>query len=210
MNTALSIVTKSLINAGLIASTLGALSVLFMWLRSTSRTVASKASRLDALFLAFSSPGFSRFSFMNSPDTLGVGIYAALALEQIGAIDDLKAQVDVNLQLYRDWPEVYLSAARYAAITGDHKKAQDYLVVGKTLLETQAKLNFPQLEVAAIEAIILQNVMVKNVTTIDASFNELGKNLHLRIFVKSLRLTFIGGCVLAFGIVLHMVRSFIR
>ncbi len=47
-----------------------------------------------------------------------MGVYAALALEQVGAIADIKPHVEVNLRLYPEWPATYLSAARYCALVG--------------------------------------------------------------------------------------------
>ncbi len=93
---------NSAIQAGIIAGVLGGVCGHWMLRQSTKRTINSKATKLDAFFLASSSPGFSRFSIFNSPDTIGIGVYTALALEQVGAINDIQLQVDVNLKLYPD------------------------------------------------------------------------------------------------------------
>lgn len=201
---------NSAIQAGLIAGLLGGISGLWMLRQSTKHTKSSKATKLDAMFLASSSPGFSRFSILNSPDTIGIGVYAALALEQVGAINDIKPQVDVNLKLYPDWPATYLSAARYSALVGDKQKARDYLSVAKTLTDGQRLINdIPQLDLPVIEGLITTEPRpIQSSTTIDALHEELRKKPQVLVLARSITVLLAGLGLLFGGFLLLIARSF--
>jgi hypothetical protein len=202
---------NSAVQVGLIAGVLGGVCGLWMLRQSTKRTKNCKATKLDALFLASSSPGFSRFSILNSPDTIGIGVYAALALEQVGAINDIKPQVDVNLKLYPDWPAVYLSAARYSALIGDKQKARDYLSVAKTLTDGQRVINdIPQLGMSVVEELIAaESHSIQSSTSIDAMHEELRKKPHQLVLARSITVLLAGLGLLLGGFLLLIARSFI-
>ncbi len=165
-----------------------------MLIRATKRTKQTKVSKLDALYLSYSSPGFSRFSTLNLPDNLGIGVYAALALEQVGAIADIKYQVEVNLRLYPEWPATYLSAARYCAIVGEKQKASDFLSVTNTLADSQKfTVDIPQLEKSVVEALITSESQPRpSTTSIGIMFEEVRKKPHLLILARSVWLLLLG------------------
>ncbi len=201
----------SAMQAGLIASILGAVSGLYMLSRSIRHVKQSKATKLDALFLSYSSPGFSRYSIFNSPDTIGIGVYAALALEQVGAMKDVEPYVILNIQLYPDWPEAYLLAARYSALNGQTQKARDYLSIANTLLNGQ-KLNpnLPQLDMPIIEELIkLPTQALVNTTSLLTIYEELRDKPHLLIVARSLRLLLLSVGLLFIGILLFIVKALI-
>ncbi len=202
---------NSAVQAGLIAALIGGISAFYMLIRATKRTKQTKATKLDALYLSYSSPGFSRFSMLNSPDTLGMGVYAALALEQVGAIGDIKPHVEVNLKLYPEWPGTYLSAARYCALVGDKQKARDYLSVANTLADSQKlTTDIPQLEKSVVEALVTSEVQpLQNTTSLETMFEELRKKPHLLVLARSVWLLLLGLGLLFIGVLLHMARSFI-
>lgn len=212
LNEILKTLANSALYAGAIAGVIGAVCGLYMLFRSLRRTKDGKATKLDALFLASSSPGFSRFSILNSPDTIGIGVYAALALEQIGAISDIKPQVDVNLRIYPEWPATYQSAARYSALIGDKQKAVDYLSVAKTLANgQQPNIEFPQLQASVLEQLIAQEtVPAPSTTSLDTLFAEFRKKPHQLILARSVTALLAGLALLGGGVVLHMARAFIK
>lgn len=174
---------------------------------SIRRTKRSAATKTDALFLSFSSPGFKRFSIFNSPDELGLGIYEALALEQIGAINDVKPRVDMNLVLYPNWPEAYLSAARYNAVIGDTKKAHDYLSVADTISKAKSKYSnkISLLSPEVIEAIISKDPKIKNTTSIDKMFEEIRNKPYQLLLVRSLFLLLYGIFLLFLSLMLVVI-----
>jgi ABC-type Fe3+-siderophore transport system permease subunit len=202
---------NSAVQAGLIAALIGGISAFYMLIRSTKRTKQTKATKLDALYLSYSSPGFSRFSMLNSPDTLGMGVYAALALEQVGAIADIKPHIDVNLRLYPEWPATYLSAARYCALVGEKQKARDYISVANTLTDSQKSTSdIPQLEKSVVEALITSEVQpLPSTTSLETMFEELRKKPHLLVLARSVTALLAGLGLIFGGILLHMIRSLI-
>ncbi|HKR82238.1 MAG TPA: hypothetical protein VJR27_04555 [Candidatus Saccharimonadales bacterium] len=202
---------NSAVQAGLIAALIGGISAFYMLIHSTKRTKQTKATKLDALYLSYSSPGFSRFSMLNSPDTMGMGVYAALALEQVGAINDIKSHIEVNLKLYPEWPATYLSAARYCALIGEKQKARDYLSVANTLADSQKiTADIPQLEKSVIEALIASEAQPQQSTTsLEAMFEELRKKPHLLILARSVWLLLLGLGLVFVGVLLHIARGFI-
>ncbi len=177
---------------------------------SIRRTKRSSAIKTDALFLSFTSPGFKRFSMFNSPDELGFGIYEALALEQVGAINDIKPRVDVNLTLYPNWPEAYLSAARYYAIIGDEKKARDYLSIADTISKANSKYTnrISLLSPDAIEEIISKEHKIKNTTSIDKIFEEIRNKPYQLLQVRSLFVLLYGVCLVFLSILINIVNQF--
>lgn len=202
---------NSAVQAGLIAAFIGGISAFYMLIRATKRTKQTRATKLDALYLSYSSPGFSRFSMLNSPDTLGMGVYAALALEQVGAIADIKPHVEVNLRLYPEWPATYLSAARYCALVGEKQKARDYISVANTLADSQKLTSdIPQLEKPVVEALISSEVQPPpSTTSLETMFEELRKKPHLLVLARSVWLLLLGLGLLFSGVLLHIARSFI-
>lgn len=162
---------------------------------SIKRTKRSGATKTDALFLSFSSPGFKRLSMFNSPDNIGLGIFLALSLEQIGAINDIKPRVDVNLSLYPNWPESYLSAARYYAIIGEEKKARDYLSVADTISGSANKKQSTKIDLLtpeSIESIIRNNQITKNITSLDEIFEEIRDKPYQLLLARSFLIMFYG------------------
>ena len=202
---------NSTMQAGLIAASIGVISAYYMLIRATKRTKQKKATKVDALYLSYSSPGFSRFSIFNSPDTIGMGVYAALALEQVGAIADIKPHIEVNLRLYPEWPATYLSAARYFALVGEKQKARDYILVANTLADSQkSAIDIPQLEKSVVEALITSEVKPPpSTTSVEAMFEELRKNPHQLILARSLRLLLLALVLFFVGVLLHITRIFI-
>lgn len=202
---------NSAVQAGLIAALIGGISAFYMLIRATKRTKQTKATKLDALYLSYSSPGFSRFSTLNSPDTLGMGVYAAIALEQVGAIADIKPHIDVNLRLYPEWPATYLSAARYCALVGEKQKARDYMSVANTLADSQKLTSdIPQLEKSVVETLITSELQPPpSTTSLETMFEELRKKPHLLVLARSVWLLLLGLGLLFIGVLLHMARSFI-
>lgn len=211
VNETLKILGNSAIQAGLIAGVLGGVCGLWMLRQSTKRVRNSNATKLDAMFLASSSPGFSRFSILNSPDTIGIGVYAALALEQVGAINDIKPQIDVNLRLYPDWPATYLSAARYSALVGDQQKARDYFSVAKTLTDGRRAMNdIPQLDVSVVEGLISAELQpVQSSSSIDALHQKLRKKPQQLVLARSITVLLAGLGLLFGGFLLLIARSFV-
>jgi len=207
----LRIFANSFIQAGTIAALLGSAGTLYMLVRATKLTKQGKATVLDALFLTYSSPGFSRFSILNSPDTIGIGIYAALALEQLGAINDIKPQIEANLMLYPEWPASHLSAARYFALVGDKQKAKDYLLVANTLASSQKitpSSTIPQLEKTITEALVASEAQLPlNTTSTVEMYEELRKKPHLLVLARSVWLLLASLGLLFVGALLHIARS---
>lgn len=200
----------SLYTVGIITAAVGGLVSVWMNKRSFASTARGEATRLDALYLACSVPGFSRFSALNQPDGNGNGIYAALALEQIGAIDDMKPFVEVSFQLYPNWPATYLSAARYAALNGEGQKARDYLSVAKTLSADQkSTFDIPQLSVPAIERLIESQAEPAAATTSIASIftAEIRKKPFQLIAARSTQLLMIGIVMFLGGLLLYTVAG---
>lgn len=180
-----------------------------MLIRATGRTKQTKATKVDALYLSYTSPGFSRFSVFNSPDNVGFGVYAALALEQVGAIKDIEPHIEVNLQLYPEWPATYFSAARYYALIGEKQKARDYLSIANTLTDSRKMTaDIPQLEKSVVEALITsQTQPLPNKSSLDSMFEELRKKPYLLILARSTRLLLLGLGLLFVGLLLHVTRS---
>ena len=207
----LKIFANSALQVGVITAIIGGGCSIWMLTQSTKRTKQSKATKLDALFLASSSPGFSRFSLLNSPDTIGIGVFTALALEQVGALNDIRPQIEVNLKLYPSWPVTYLSAARYSALTGDKKKANDYFSVAKTLINEQNVINdMPQLNATMIEELIISEPEpIQSSESIDSMFTEIRKKPLQLILARSVPMS-LGGLGLIFvGAILHIIKTFI-
>ncbi len=202
----LTFVAKIVLQVALISSFFGVIGMVVMMSRSMKHTKKSQASQVDTMFLVSSSPGFSRFPIFNAPDDLGIGVYAALALEQAGALDDVKTQVEVNLWLYPEWPATYLSAARYYALVGDKQKARDYLSIAKTVTAARhQKQNIPQLNIPVVESLVASKAPpVVASTSLTAIYDDLRKKPHLLLVARSTKLALIGLSLLLLWVVLKV------
>lgn len=211
MTEILKTVANSFMQAGLAAALIGGLCALYMLFRAVKRTKQGRVTKVDALFLSYSAPGFSKFSILNAPDTLGLGVYAALALEQVGAIQDIKPHVEVNLKLYPEWAATYSSAARFCALVGEKQIAKDYLLVSKTLADNQKlTMDIPQIDRAVIETLIASTARLPlSTTSIGAMHEDLRKRPYLLILARSVLVLFLGLGLLFMGVLLLIVRNFI-
>ena len=201
-----------LIQAAAVIAFAGFLAFLWMLRVSVKRTKNLQATKLDALFLAFSSPGFSRFMIFNSPDTLGIGVYAALALEQVGAIKSIEDYIKVNLKIYPDWALTYLSAARYYALINNEQKVKDYLSIASTLMGNQNVINdVDLLTPSEIEKLIsVENDSSKSTTiTLDSLFDEIRQHPLQLFLVKSQTFLIYGLCTVFVGVLVLLVKNLV-
>lgn len=191
---------------GIAAAFVAMLCALWMLRQAVKHTEQGNATKQDALFLAFSSPGFSRLAIFNYPDTIGIAVYAALALEQVGAINDAKDYIEVSRQLYPDWPPTYLAAARYYALSGDQQKAQELLQVAKTLMEQhRSPKHIQPLNIEAVEGLVAAGQRAEPTTTLDSMFADIQKKPLQLVMVRSVTILFIGLGFTFAGFLLHAV-----
>ena len=200
------------INASIILAFVGMMVAFYMTDRATRAVKKGRATKMDALFLSQSSPGLSRFSILNSPDNFGLGLYTALALEQVGAINDIKQYVEASLRVYPDWSTTYFSAARYYALVGDEQKARDYLSIGDTIYQNK-KFEYPkipQIKREAVEALLASNAQpLVNTISVESMFNDIRKKPHLLLVVRSYWIVLVGVITFFIIIVLNIIKSYI-
>lgn len=206
---ALNLFANSAVYAGMLAMVVGFVGSFCMLIRASNRTKQGKASKLDVMFLTSSTPGFSKLSLLNSPDTLGIGVFAALSLEQIGAMNDMKDYVDISLRLYREWSGVYLLAARYSALVGDDQKAIEFLTVARTMMDSERARGeqLPQLEIGVIESLVNNNSHpLANTITLDYIFDEFSRQPYKLVLSRSVWVLLYGFGLLVGGMMLHIIK----
>lgn len=204
-------IADSMLVVGLISVFVGGACGIYMQTRAVRRTRQAKASTLDVMYLCSSSPGFSRISMFNAADSFGIGIYTALALEQVGAIKDIEPQTQVNLRLYPERHTTYLAAARYHALIGEKQKAEQYLSIADTLAgDSKVKVDIPLLEKSTIQALFKPDAqMPVDKNSVIKMYEELRKKPHLLLVARSVKLLLIGLGALLLGMLFYIIRSFI-
>lgn len=211
LNEIITTTSSTILWTGMCLTAGGVIGMTYMFFRSTRNVKNGKTTNIDVLYLDFSSPGMSRLSTLNSPDDSGLGIYLALALEQIGAIEDMGPRVEANLRVYARSPRAYLSAARYFALIKEKQKARDYLSLYRTLAATQKEIeDLPQLEVGVIEKLIESDgPLPKSKTSVSAIIMALKYKPHLLLLAASAWVFVTGACVLllwlVMGIIAHQI-----
>lgn len=206
----MSTLASSLTQAGLIAIAAGFLGILIMYSRALKRTKKGKATIDDMIFLVSITPGFSRFSFMNYPDTMGFGIYSALALEQNKALDDMKDFVEASLSLYNGFADAYYLAARYAALKGKSEEVADNLKVANKLAENQDFLmKLPQLDKNEIQKVLAKGKQ-DSTNSYEKSFDTLKKKPLRLMLARSVVVLKAGGAFLIAGVFLDLIADILR
>ena len=175
------------------------------------RAGEGKATKSDALFLSLLSPEFGGDAALITSDYEHMGIYATLALSQVGASDDAKAHVKVNFEQYPKLPATYLVAARYAALTGEQQQARDYLATGKTMLENRKLSNdLLVLEPSVIAELIESDpTPIQNSTTIGIILDEIKSNPLKLMLIRVRRTIWVGFGLIFLGPILLVIHDFL-